>query len=157
MLLDLGLPDGAGLETYHRLAGLKAGLPIVVLSGDTDRELAIAAVREGAQDYLVKGQVSADALGRVLRYAVERGRVLERERAALHQERDAAERLRHLDAMKDTFLQAVSHELRTPLASVYGYGLMLQSSCSSGMSQRSDAPKSGCVSYSGSRTSGTSR
>lgn len=126
VLLDLGLPDGTGLETYHRLAGFKAGLPIVVLSADADRELAIAAVREGAQDYLVKGQVSAEALGRVLRYAVERGRVLERERATLHQERDSVERLRRLDAMKDTFLQAVSHELRTPLAAVYGYGLTLQ-------------------------------
>lgn len=51
---------------------------------------------------------------------------MDRPTGDVHQERDAAERLRHLDAMKDTFLQAVSHELRTPLASVYGYGLTLQ-------------------------------
>lgn len=126
VLLDLGLPDGAGLDTYRRLADLAVGLPIVVLSGDADRDLAVAAVREGAQDYLVKGKMSGDALVRVLRYAIERDRVLARERAALRQERAAGQRLRELDGMKNAFLQAVSHELRTPLTSVLGYAATLK-------------------------------
>ena len=74
ILLDLGLPDSQGIETFlgaHREA---QGVPIVVLSGTEDETLAIRAVHEGAQDYLVKGELSSRALERSLRYAIERGR-----------------------------------------------------------------------------------
>lgn len=80
VLLDLGLPDSTGLETYTSLAGLAPDLPMVVLSGDTDRDIAVDAVRHGAQDFLVKGLVSGEVVSRVLRYAVERGRLLNRQR-----------------------------------------------------------------------------
>lgn len=72
MLLDLSLPDAQGLETVTR--AYKRGAPIVVLTGLDDKTLAINALREGAQDYLVKGQIEASLLERSMRYAIERHR-----------------------------------------------------------------------------------
>jgi len=72
MLLDLSLPDAQGLETVTRV--YKQGAPIVVLTGLDDKTLAINALRAGAQDYLVKGQIAAPLLERSIRYAIERYR-----------------------------------------------------------------------------------
>lgn len=74
VLLDLGLPDSQGFETFAKTYALKPQLPIIVLSGLKDEELAVKAVRNGAQDYLVKGQVNGNLIVRALRYAVERKR-----------------------------------------------------------------------------------
>lgn len=73
-LLDLSLPDSEGLETFTSIHSTAPGLPVVVLTGLDDETMAIRAVQEGAQDYLVKGQVSASLLLRSLRYAIERQR-----------------------------------------------------------------------------------
>ncbi|MBN1698481.1 MAG: SpoIIE family protein phosphatase [Spirochaetales bacterium] len=72
IILDLTLPDATGLETVRRTNSLAPETPIVVLSGLTDEELAIKAVQEGAQDYLVKGQADSRVLERVILYALER-------------------------------------------------------------------------------------
>ena len=80
VLLDLGLPDSQGLETFCAVRAVAPRLPIVVLSGDTDTSLALRAVREGAQDYLLKGHVDAEILVRAMRYAVEHKRIAERQR-----------------------------------------------------------------------------
>jgi two-component system cell cycle sensor histidine kinase/response regulator CckA len=72
ILLDLSLPDSQGLETFVRLYPQAIAIPIVVLTGLDDETLAIRAMQAGAQDYLVKGQVSGDLLGRSIRYAIER-------------------------------------------------------------------------------------
>ncbi len=77
VLLDLGLPDSQGLETLQAVTTRAPDVPVVVLSGTADAELALAAVHAGAQDYLVKGRVNGDVLLRVLRYAVERRRAEE--------------------------------------------------------------------------------
>jgi signal transduction histidine kinase len=73
-LLDLSLPDSQGLETFVSLHQAQPGLPVVVLTGLNDEVLAMKAVHEGAQDYLVKGQVSGSLLTRSLRYAIVRQR-----------------------------------------------------------------------------------
>ena len=73
ILLDLDLPDAEGFETFDRFHAAVPGAPIVVLSGPDD-ETAAKTVRAGAQDYLVKGDVSAGLLVRSLRYAIERHR-----------------------------------------------------------------------------------
>jgi diguanylate cyclase (GGDEF)-like protein/PAS domain S-box-containing protein len=73
-LLDLSLPDSVGLETLARLQAAHPHLPVVVLTGLDDRELAIAALRQGAQDYLVKGQGDGEVVRRAVQYAVERSR-----------------------------------------------------------------------------------
>jgi signal transduction histidine kinase len=72
VLLDLGLPDSQGLQTFQTLWKAAPDIPVIVLTGNDDRELAVAAVRDGAQDYLVKGQVSGSLLARAARYALER-------------------------------------------------------------------------------------
>jgi len=77
ILLDLSLPDGQGLETFTRLHGAVPKVPIIVLSGLNDTTLAVEAVHEGAQDYLIKGEVEGQWLVRAMRYAVERKRMTE--------------------------------------------------------------------------------
>ena len=72
VLLDLGLPDTEGLEAVRRAHAVAPRVPLVVLTGLDDESLAVQALQEGAQDYLVKGQIEARGLLRVLRYAVER-------------------------------------------------------------------------------------
>src|SRR5271157_3804567 len=69
ILLDLGLPDSEGLETFTGIHQQAPKIPIVVLSGLDDEEMAMRTVREGAQDYLVKGKLIGDLLSRSLRYA----------------------------------------------------------------------------------------
>ena len=75
VLLDLSLPDSAGLKTIEALRRAFYDLPIVVLTGHDDLHLAVAALEAGAQDYLVKGQFDQDALGRAVRHAVVRNRL----------------------------------------------------------------------------------
>ncbi len=72
ILLDLNLPDSRGLDTLSSLLREATNIPIVVLSGLADDYITIEAVRHGAQDFLVKGEISGRMLGRVLRYAIER-------------------------------------------------------------------------------------
>jgi signal transduction histidine kinase/DNA-binding NarL/FixJ family response regulator len=74
VLLDLSLPDSQGLETFRRLHAHAPDIPILVLTGLDDEELGLQAIREGAQDYLVKGRVDGHLLIRALRYAIERKR-----------------------------------------------------------------------------------
>ncbi len=77
IMLDLSLPDADGLETLVRMHTEAPTVPIVVLTGHDDEALAVRAVREGAQDYLVKGQVNSQLLVRAMRYATERKRAVE--------------------------------------------------------------------------------
>ncbi|HWY85662.1 MAG TPA: HD domain-containing phosphohydrolase [Gemmataceae bacterium] len=72
VLLDLALPDSRGIETFARTRRQSPDVPIVVLSGLDDETLASQALEQGAQDYLVKGQVSGAALGRAIRQAIGR-------------------------------------------------------------------------------------
>ena len=64
VLLDLNLPDSAGYDTFLRVRAAVPDVPVVVLSGLADEELGARAVREGAQDYLVKGQSPGPVLAR---------------------------------------------------------------------------------------------
>jgi len=74
ILLDLSLPDSHGLDTVARITAAAANVPIVVLSGLDDERLALEAVQNGAQDYLVKGQGDGHLIKRSIRYAIERKR-----------------------------------------------------------------------------------
>jgi signal transduction histidine kinase len=78
VLLDLSLPDAHGLDTISRLRSHAPGAPIVVLTGLDDEEAAVKAVEQGAQDYLIKGQVDGHLLARSLRYAIQRHRAEQR-------------------------------------------------------------------------------
>ncbi len=88
VLLDLSMPGSGGLDTFTKAHAQAGHVPIIVLTGLDDEAVAVRAVREGAQDYLIKGQVDSHLLGRAIRYAIERKRA----EAAL-------ERLRHQNEM----------------------------------------------------------
>jgi PAS domain S-box-containing protein len=77
ILLDLSLPDAHGLETFLTAAAHAPGVPIVVLTGTDDEELAVKTVQAGAQDYLVKGQIDGHGVLRAMRYAIERCRAVQ--------------------------------------------------------------------------------
>ena len=74
VVLDLGLPDSSGMDTLKTMLTEAPGIPVVVLTGNDDKKVGVAAVQAGAQDYLVKGQVSGLLLARVLCHALERHR-----------------------------------------------------------------------------------
>jgi phosphoserine phosphatase RsbU/P len=97
VLLDLSLPDSQGLETFRRLRAHAPGVPVVVLTGLDDETAAVQAVQDGAQDYLVKGQVAGGRqLVHSLRYAVgrhQRQRVLEDTLRATKEELSVARRI----------------------------------------------------------------
>ncbi|MBK7862621.1 MAG: response regulator [Archangiaceae bacterium] len=110
-LLDLGLPDADGTEAVSELSQQYPGLPLVVLSGLHDLEVALESMRLGAQEYLVKGQAELALLPRAIRYAIERKRLHDAAVAS----RAEAERA---NATKDAFIAMLGHELRNPLTPI---------------------------------------
>ena len=111
VLLDLNLPDSHGAETYRKVLEAAPGVPIVVLSGMDDEEMAVNAVHQGVQDYLVKGSFDSRQLARAMRYAIERQALL----TSLDMSR------RQQLQFKNEFLSHVSHELRTPLTCIHQF------------------------------------
>ena len=75
-LVDLSLPDSDGLASFRAVRAHAPDVPVIVLSGLDDDSVAIQAVNEGAQDYLVKGRAESDVLARAIRYAIERHRLI---------------------------------------------------------------------------------
>jgi DNA-binding NarL/FixJ family response regulator len=74
VLLDLSLPDGSGMQALRSVIAAAPRVPVVVLTGLSDSDVATAAMRQGAQDYLVKGRVDGHLIDRSLRFALERKR-----------------------------------------------------------------------------------
>jgi len=111
VLLDLNLPDSHGAETFRRIMEHSPNVPVVVLSGQDDEALAMKAVHQGVQDYLIKGNISSKQLERAIRYAVERQGLLRALDIAQKQQLE----------FKNQFLSHVSHELRTPLTCIHQY------------------------------------
>ena len=125
ILLDLSLPDTQGMDTVTRALEAAPSVPIVVLTGLDDEVAALEALRRGAQDYLRKGEVSALAMVRILRYAIERKgtqeerrRLLEREREARRLAEAASEEARRATRQRDEVLGMVTHDLRSPLTGI---------------------------------------
>lgn len=80
IILDLNLTDSAGIDTFLQFHGSAKGVPIVVLTGVNDEELAMTAVRAGAQDYVVKSGYSTNPLARAVRFSLERSKRIRAER-----------------------------------------------------------------------------
>lgn len=112
ILLDLSLPDSQGIQTLVTLRKKAPTLPIVVLTGLNNEQLAITAVREGAQDYLIKGLVSGGTITRSLFYAIERKKNEIAMQSCLEKERELRE-------IKSRFISMLSHELRNPLTTIF--------------------------------------
>jgi len=119
VLLDLSLPDGYGLPTLRQVQAVSPTTPIIVLSGVSDQALALQAVQNGAQDYLVKGQGQPELLARSIRYAIERKRA--EERLTYLAQYDQLTGLVNRTLFRDRLVQAMarSKRLQQPL------GLML--------------------------------
>jgi signal transduction histidine kinase len=115
ILLDLNLPDSQGAETFRKVLEKAPDVPVVILSGQDDQALAVKALHEGAQDYLVKGGVTSAQLERAMRYAIER--------QALQRSLEMS-RKQQIE-FKNQFLSHVSHELRTPLTCIHQYVTIL--------------------------------
>jgi len=125
VLLDLGLPDAQGLEAVRRVHAAAPHIPLVVVSGNDDESLALHALQEGAQDYLIKGQIDTRGLMRTLRYSIER-KALEETARSLNLKMDLARaEAEAATAAKATFVANMSHEIRTPLNSIIGFSDLL--------------------------------
>src|SRR5487761_1304391 len=94
VLLDLGLPDAGGLDALDQILAAAPRTAVIVLTGRADRDLALAAMARGAQDYLRKGDLDGELLSRSVRYAIERKRSEEAARRLLANELLAAESAR---------------------------------------------------------------
>jgi len=106
VLLDLGLPDTYGLESVQQAHAAAPGIPLIVLTGLDDEALAGEAMKAGAQDYLIKGQIENRALPRALRHAIDRHRVqVETTYLAQH---DAVTDLPNRLVLNDRISQAIS-------------------------------------------------
>jgi DNA-binding NarL/FixJ family response regulator len=117
LVSDLTLPDARGLEAVTLLQKQAGRVPVVVLTGLDDQELALEAVRQGAQDYLVKGQFDGDMLLRAVRYAIERKQIEE----ALTQARDeleqrVEERTAQLEVVNGALLTEIAERMRVEQA-----------------------------------------
>jgi signal transduction histidine kinase len=115
VLLDLNLPDSHGIETFRKVLEKAPHVPVVILSGQDDELLAMKAIHQGVQDYLVKGDVTSRNLERSMRYAVERQALLHSLEISRKQQIE----------FKNQFLSHVSHELRTPLTCIHQYASLL--------------------------------
>src|SRR5271170_4333160 len=115
ILLDLNLPDSHGADTFRKVLEKAPGVPVVILSGQDDEALALKALHQGVQDYLVKGNITSNHLDRVMRYAIERQALLRTLEMSRHQQLE----------FKNQFLSHVSHELRTPLTCIHQFVTIL--------------------------------
>lgn len=105
VFLDLSLPDASGIETLLQVQAVGPNLPILVLTGIDDQDLAVKAMQKGAQDYLVKGKVDQDLLVRATRYAIERKRTeVERQRLVRRAQTQSLLVRRILDTVKEGIL-----------------------------------------------------
>jgi diguanylate cyclase (GGDEF)-like protein len=113
VLLDLSLPDSFGLDTFARVYAHSPGVPIIVLTGNDDRTIALSAVKGGAQDYLVKSRLDRELLLRSMQYSIERKRYqVQLEHQANY---DALTGLPNRSLLHDRMRQAV-YAQRTPHA-----------------------------------------
>ena len=141
VLLDLTLPDSFGIESCQRVHAAAPTVPIVVLTGVDDEDLAVSTLQYGAQDYLVKGEIGNQLLARSIRYAIERkraelalqqandeleSRVEERTAELKRVQAEATlrmEELAHVSRLNTLgeMASGLAHELNQPLMAIVGF------------------------------------
>lgn len=119
ILLDLTLPDGFLTDSVSKILSHTPDLPIIVLTGLDDKDTALAALKNGAQDYLIKGKVTSDLLSRSIRYAIERRRS------------EHIARLRAAQEIEDLIF-TLANDLRVPhLGAIRAFDLLIKESLGS--------------------------
>jgi len=114
VLLDLGLPDSWGLDTFVRAHSLFPDVPIIVLTGLDDEETALAAVQKGAQDYLDKGALNSVLLQKTVRYAIERQKLVTELKGKI-------EDIGKLERERKNMLSMFAHDIRNALVPSIGF------------------------------------
>jgi two-component sensor histidine kinase len=112
LLLDLNLPDCSELDTFNKVSISASSLPIIILTGDDDQQLAIRSLKLGAQDYLIKGQTDNKLLFKSILFSIDRKRLDQELKSALKE--------------KDALLKEIHHRVKNNLQIVSSL-LMLQS------------------------------
>ena len=118
VILDLFLPDSSGLDTLIQIHQSFPMVSIVVLTGIGDEQFGLKAIKEGADDYLVKDQLNQSLFSRVLLYAIERKKNEVLRLKMFEAEKKAHEEAEHVIRVRDEFLLIAGHELKTPLSSL---------------------------------------
>ena len=133
VLLDLTLPDSVGLDSLRAITQSVPSIPVVVLTNHNDDRLALEAVREGAQDYLIKRKINVEELVRSLQYAIERKRVAEQIRIENENLSDRVQlqsnqlvEAKKNDRLRSEFLSMFSHEFRNPLTTILASAGLLE-------------------------------
>ena len=101
ILLDFFLPDSVGLDSLSKLKQSFPSIPIVIITGLDDKSIALTAINKGAQDYIIKGEYSAELLQKTIQYAIHRHRI--------------SDELVQINRRLDSFVYTVSHDLRGPI------------------------------------------
>lgn len=120
VLLDLSLPDADGLNSFLELNQSHPTIPVVILSGHADHDLAIQAVQLGAQDYLAKNDLSTNLLVKTIHHTIERHRLL------LEISQRASE-LEHQNLALNDFAHTVAHQIQGLLSQMVGYASLVDS------------------------------
>jgi signal transduction histidine kinase len=119
ILLDLGLPDSEGIDTFLDVHKKSPGTPIIILTGLADEKTGINAVKKGAQDYLVKGQVDSKLLERSIKYSIER-------KKAEKELKETVEELKRSNDELQQFAYITSHDLQEPLRTIASYTQLIE-------------------------------
>jgi DNA-binding NtrC family response regulator len=99
VISDLTVPDSRGLETFRGLRAVAPKTPVILLTGMDDELMAIQAMREGAQDYLIKGEITASLLLRAASYAIERNTLIQERLKLIAELTDAVSRIKVLTGL----------------------------------------------------------
>jgi light-regulated signal transduction histidine kinase (bacteriophytochrome) len=131
VLLDLNLPDSQGEQTLTSVHEAAPSAPVVVLTGQDDRALALAGVRKGAQDYLSKGAITGEMLERSIVYAIDR-------RAAMETLERRTRELAQSNAELERFAYVACHHLQEPVRTVVSFAQLLASLCQGKLEPKAD-------------------